>query len=248
MPCFINLWLDDVHTPFVPNPKDLVTVKEDWEKVEPFKLVLQEMDNQIGRLLEGLKLLDMDDNTLIFFTSDNGPNPSYGSRRTNGLRGRKGTLYEGGIRMPFIVRWPSVIAPNQINENSILASVDIFPTLCAITGSTIPEEFQLDGENRSDQILKNKDSERSRPLFWEFSRKKRNSIATNNDPMPQLAIRWNEWKLLIFIDGSEVELYNIKNDPEEKNNVAEQNKWLTDRLTFKAFTWFNQSFREFADK
>jgi arylsulfatase A-like enzyme len=148
--------------------------------------------------------------------------------------------------MPFIVRWPSVIAPGQVNESAILGSVDLFPTLCSITGSPIPSEYRLDGEERSDPILRNKNRERSAPLFWEFSSKKQST--PDDDPMPRIALRWKEWKLLVFIDGSEVELYNMKNDWEEKENVAGQNKMITDKLTFEALRWFNQSFREFANK
>jgi len=246
-PCYINLWPDDVHTPFVPNPQQLSTDKNDWEKVESFRSVLKEYDKQIGRLMQGLKSLGVDNNTLIIFSSDNGPNPSYGVERTKGLRGKKGTLYEGGIRMPFIVRWPSVIAPNQVNENSVLASVDIFPTLCSITKSRISTDFQQDGEDRSDVILNNKNSERNKPVFWEFSRRKQTATGKENGPMPQIAVRWQEWKLLVFIDGSEVELYNMEDDPLEQNNVADQYKNTTERLKFEALRWFGHSFREFAN-
>lgn len=246
-PCFINLWPDDVHTPFVPNPQKMSTGKNDWEKPEAFRYVLKEFDKQIGRLMEGLKSLGVDNNTMIVFTSDNGPNPSYGVERTKGLRGKKGTLYEGGIRMPFIVRWPSVIAPNQVNESSVLASIDMFPTLCSITKSQIPTEFPQDGEDRSDIILNNKNSERNKPLFWEFSRRKQIGANQDNGPMPQVAVRWKEWKLLVFIDGSEVELYNMENDLLEKNNIADQHKRIADRLKAEALRWFNQSFREFAN-
>ncbi|MDY0184073.1 MAG: sulfatase-like hydrolase/transferase [Proteiniphilum sp.] len=246
-PCYINLWPDDVHTPFVPNPQQLSTDKNDWEKVESFRYVLKEYDKQIGRLMQGLKSLGVDNNTLIIFSSDNGPNPSYGVERTKGLRGKKGTLYEGGIRMPFIVRWPSVIAPNQVNENSVLASVDIFPTLCSITESRISTDFPQDGEDRSDVILKNKNSERNKPVFWEFSRRKQTASGKENDPMPQVAVRWQEWKLLVFIDGSEVELYNMEDDLLEQNNVADQYKSTAERLKFEALRWFSHSFREFAN-
>ena len=243
-PCFINLWPDDVHNPYVPNPEDMETKQGDWNKREAFTFVLEELDIQIGRLIEGLQTLGVDDNTLIIFTSDNGPDPSYGVDRTGGLRGKKGTLYEGGIRMPFIIRWPSVIAPGQVNDESILCSVDLFPTLCSITGTPISSDYRLDGEDRSDPILKNKHRERHAPLFWEFSSKKQS--APDNPPMPRVTVRWEEWKLLVFIDGSETELYNMKNDREEKVNIAAQNKVLADKLTFEALSWFNQSFREFA--
>lgn len=246
-PCFVNLWPDDVHTPFVPNPKDMPTSKEDWEKPEAFKYVLKDFDEQIGRLMQGLKRLGVDDNTMIIFTSDNGPNPSYGVERTKGLRGKKGTLYEGGIRMPFIVRWPAVIAPNQVNERSVIAAIDLFPTLCSITKSDITTDFTLDGEDKSDVILQNRDSERDQPLFWEFSRRKQKGTNQDNDPMPQVAVRWQEWKLLVFIDGSEVELFNMESDPLEKNNIADQHRNIADRLTFEALRWFGQSFREFAN-
>ncbi len=246
-PCYINLWPDDVHTPFVPNPQQLSTDKNDWEKVESFRFVLKEYDKQIGRLMQGLKSLGVDNNTLIIFSSDNGPNPSYGVERTKGLRGKKGTLYEGGIRMPFIVRWPSVITPNQVNENSVLASVDIFPTLCSITKSRISTDFPQDGEDRSDVILKNKNSERNKPVFWEFSRRKQTATGKENGLMPQVAVRWQEWKLLVFIDGSEVELYNMEDDPLEQNNVADQYKNTAERLKFEALRWFSHSFREFAN-
>lgn len=245
-PCFINLWLDDVHTPFVPNPDDMETKRGDWEKREAFRFVLKDLDDQMGRLIDGLKSLGVDENTLVIFTSDNGPNPSYGVERTKGLRGRKGTLYEGGIRMPFIVRWPSVIAPGQINEKAVLGSVDIYPTLCSIVGSSLAADFCLDGEDRSQVILKNKLEERNAPLFWEFSSKKKDSPI--DEPVPQVAVRWKEWKLLVFIDGSEVELYNMENDREEKKNVAEENKSITERLTFEALRWFSKSFREFANE
>ena len=247
-PCFINLWPDDVHTPFVPRPDELYTEKGDREKEEAFIFVLKNLDEQIGRLVKGLKKLGVDDDTMIIFTSDNGPNPGYGAKRTKGLRGKKGTLYEGGIRMPFIVRWPSVIAPNQINNNSIIASIDLFPTLCRITETQHPVEFMPDGEERSDIILKNKDSQRVEPLFWEFSRKKKGDNNKKSDPIPQLAVRWQEWKLLVFIDGTEVELFNVINDPGEKHNVADQNREITDKLTFEALQWLNQSYREFAER
>ncbi len=246
-PSFVNLWPDDVHSPFIPHPDDMLTEKEDWEKVEAFKHVLKDLDDQIGRLVQGLKELGEDENTLIIFTSDNGPFPSFGVERTRGLRGRKGTLYEGGIRMPFIVRWPAVIAPGQVNERTVLASVDLFPTLCGITASEVPSEYTLDGKDWSDLFLHAKVSERETPLFWEFSRRKKVQNGNDEGPVPQVAVRWKEWKLIVFMDGTEGELYNIEKDPREQDNVAEQYPGLTRQLTFKALRWFGQSFREFAN-
>lgn len=246
-PCFINLWPDDVHTPFVPHPDELYTEKDDWEKREAFIPVLKNLDEQIGRLVNGLKMMGEEDHTMIIFTSDNGPNPSYGAQRTKGLRGKKGTLYEGGIRMPFIVRWPSVIQPSQVNTHAILASIDLLPTLCRITETPLPVGYTLDGEERSDIILGNTDNQRDKPLFWEFSRKKKNDNPANSITIPQVAVRWKEWKLLVFADGTEAELFHLINDPGEKNNVADQHRTITDKLAFEALQWFRQSYRELAD-
>ncbi len=246
-PVFVNLWPDDVHTPFVPNPNDLETEQGDWEKPEAFKLVLKDFDDQIGRLMAGLKQLGVDQNTMLIFTSDNGPNPDYGVERTGGLKGKKGTLYEGGIRMPFIVRWPAKIAPNQVNDKAILASVDLFPTLSAITGSTIKENFMIDGENRAEVILNNKNMDRNKPLYWEFTRNIPAAKDKNGNFMPQIAVRQGEWKLLVYPNGTGVEVYNVIADRGEKINLAGKNPTLEKELKEKALNWFKQSYREFAN-
>lgn len=247
-PFFVNLWPDDVHTPFVPNPCDMETEEDDWERPEAFKFVLKEFDTQIGRLMSGLKTLGVDENTLVIFTSDNGPNPDYGVERTGGLRGKKGTLYEGGIRMPFIVRWPAKIAPNQMNDQSIIASVDLFPTLCKITGTQLPAGYTLDGEDRSDVLVNNKHKERDNLLFWEFGSNTSQINNKNKTRSPQIAVRKGDWKLLTNPDGSETELYNLKLDRAEKQNVAAKNPALTAELKKSAIKWFNKAYREFAGK
>jgi len=247
-PVFVNLWPDDVHTPFVPNPDDMETEQGDWEKPEAFKLVLRDYDIQIGRLMKGLKELGVDENTLVIFTSDNGPNPDYGVARTKGLRGKKGTLYEGGIRMPFIVRWPAKIAPNQVNESAVMASVDLLPTLCSITGTELPYGYELDGEDRSAVLLGKNNVERKKPVFWEFGV---NSSTINNKNKalrsPQIAVRKGDWKLLTNPDGSETELYNIVKDRAEKQNVATSNPELTAEMKKTAIDWFNKAYRQYAD-
>ena len=247
-PVFVNLWPDDVHTPFVPNPDDMETEQGDWEKPEAFKLVLRDYDIQIGRLMKGLKELGVDENTLVIFTSDNGPNPDYGVARTKGLRGKKGTLYEGGSRMPFIVRWPAKIAPNQVNESAVMASVDLLPTLCSITGTELPYGYELDGEDRSAVLLGKNNVERKKPVFWEFGV---NSSTINNKNKalrsPQIAVRKGDWKLLTNPDGSETELYNIVKDRAEKQNVATSNPELTAEMKKTAIDWFNKAYRQYAD-
>ena len=246
-PCFVNLWPDDVHAPFVPNPDELATDKRDWEKQESFTVVLKDLDIQIGRLMKGLKDLGVDENTLVIFSSDNGPNPSYQNKRTVGLRGQKGTLYEGGIRMPFIVRWPKKVAPGQLNDQSVLVSVDLFPSLCKITGAKLPCNYPIDGEDRSNLLLGGKNVERNQPVFWEFNRNQSASGDDNSQRVsPQIAVREGDWKLLVNQDGSKVELYNLITDVNETTNVATKNPTIAASMKKKALAWYKKSVSEFA--
>lgn len=246
-PCFVNLWPDDVHAPFVPNPDELATDKSDWEKETSFTVVLKDMDIQIGRLMKGLKELGVDENTMVIFSSDNGPNPSYQNKRTVGLRGQKGTLYEGGIRMPFIVRWPKKITPGQVNDRSVMVSVDLFPSLCKITGAKLPGNYVLDGEDRSSLLLGGKDVQRNQPVYWEFNRNQASSEESNSQRVsPQIAVRDGDWKLLVNQDGSRVELYNLITDVNETTNVAAKNPAIAASMKKKALEWYKKSVSEFA--
>jgi arylsulfatase A-like enzyme len=240
-PAYINLWPDDVHTPFVENEGGKSSPKDNWEKESAFTAVLTEMDKQIGRLMQGIKDLGLEEETLILFTSDNGPNPRYVGRRTLNMRGQKSQLYEGGIRMPFIAHWPGKIAPNQYNSQSVFCSVDLFPSLCAITGTPLPTDFQLDGLDMSNVMLGATQDNRPQPLFWQFGK-------TLADPKsPHIAVRDGDWKLLVDIDGGRTELYNMKTDFLESKNVASANPEITNRLKPMALQWFGQAYRQYAD-
>src|SRR5690606_20590005 len=101
---------------------------------ENFWGVLEEYDRQIGRLLDGLKEAGLEENTIIFFTGDNGPAPHYDHMRTDGMRGMKISLYEGGIRQPFIIRWPGHIKPGTVNSQTMMTAMDLLPTLTSLAG------------------------------------------------------------------------------------------------------------------
>lgn len=235
-PCFVNLWPDDVHTPWV-YENDEARLRE---SAGSFSIVLRELDRQIGRLMDGLERLGIDGNTLVVFTGDNGPAPAFDGHRTNSLRGQKGTLYEGGIRMPFIARWPGTISPGQLNTRSVLCMVDLFPSLCAIAGAELPAGYRLDGVDMSATILGREQAVRDVPLFWEFGKPKKNRVS------PHIAVRDGNWKLLVNADGSGVELYDMKGDCLEKNNVAAAYPQVTGELKAKAIAWFGTAYREHA--
>ena len=236
-PCFINLWPDDVHTPWVYEEDG----NQGRESEVNFTQVLAELDVQIGRLMKGLKDLGIDNNTMVIFTSDNGPAPGFNGKRTDDLRGQKATLYEGGIRMPFIVRWPNKIQGGQVNSSSVICSVDLFSSLCAITGTSLPTKYPTDGEDMSETLLGEEEGTRTNPLFWEFGKN------LTNRTSPHIAVREGKWKLLVNADGSNVELYNMETDYLEKFNVASSNTDIVNRLKPMAINWFEASFRQFAD-
>ena len=236
-PCFVSLWPDDVHTPWVYDGDEA----SQRESAASFSIVLKELDRQIGRFMQGLKDLGIDDNTIVIFTGDNGPAPAFDGHRTNSLRGQKGTLYEGGIRMPFIIRWPSVITPGITNSTSVVCMVDLFPSLCKIAGADIPTDYPLDGLDMSDVITGNSNRERTTPLFWEFGKTKADRIS------PHIGVREGNWKLLVNADGSNTELYNMETDFNEQYNVAQTHPDITARLKKAAIEWFNKAYREYAD-
>lgn len=235
-PCYVNLWPDDTHLPFVPSPE----LKEKYHagnntSGEPnFKGVLEEYDNQMGRLLSGLEKLGVAGNTLVVFTGDNGPWPSYERRRTGGLRGCKLSLYEGGIRQPLLVWWPGTAPAGRVNEQTVLSAVDLLPSFCRLAGVTIPEEIaaKLDGEDLSAAFTGGAPV-RSKPLFWEYGRNEKSFSypKTPGDRSPNLAVRDGKWKLLINADGSGAELYNIESDARETRNCVSEQAELAARLS-----------------
>lgn len=236
-PCFVSLWPDDVHTPWVYEGDDA----SQRQSSHSLSIVLAELDRQIGRFMQGLKDLGIDQNTIVIFTGDNGPAPDFDGHRTNDFRGQKGTLYEGGIRMPFIIRWPNHIPVGVKNDKSVVCMVDLFPSLCKIAGAEIPTNYPLDGIDMSDVITGQSDRERTTPLFWEFGKTKADRVS------PHIAVREGEWKLLVNADGSRTELYNMTTDFNEKHNVASANPAITERLKKAAIDWFNEAYREYAD-
>lgn len=194
---------------------------------------ITQMDAAFGRLMKTLDDLKLREDTVVWFTSDNGP--AITSIHPHGsagpLREKKGYLYEGGIRVAGMIRWPSHIKPNQICDIPI-SGVDVLPTLCELAGIDVPKDRTLDGLSIA-PLLKGKEFRRDKPLFWHFIRARGG---------PKVALRQGDWKLLAQLDkptqggGGDIdnaiqqvlktaklekfELYNLKNDIAEKTNLA----------------------------
>ncbi|UKT65957.1 sulfatase-like hydrolase/transferase [Pedobacter mucosus] len=239
-PCFINLWPDDVHTPWIPRTEKEYTGKFPMnpEEEAAFKLVLQEYDVQIGRLLDGLKKMGADKNTIVIFTSDNGPLPSFRGSRAEGLRGSKLSLYEGGTRMPFIISWPGHVPIGKIDETSEVNATDLLPSLAKMAGISLPATYKGDGVDRS-ALFAGKPSLRGKDMFWEYGR---NDIAfaypRAPNKSPNLAIRSGEWKLLMNANGTDLQLYHITIDKKETTNLSSTKPKITEALRKKLLNWW----------
>lgn len=230
-PFYINLWPDDVHTPLEP-PRHL---RGNGSISDLYKGVIKEMDDQLGRLFNYIrnnpKLVN---NTLIILASDNGPAPNVGS--AGNLRGHKGQLYEGGIREPFIVWGPTIISSQKkgtVNTKTVMAAMDLSPSIIKIAGAKKTKGIKYDGVDMSEVIFGHKESLRKTPIMWQ-----RPPGTSPQDP--DLAIRERDYKLLIKIDGSDAQLYNILMDNEEKVNIAEQYPKLTNKLKNKVLEWYSE--------
>lgn len=242
VPCFINLWPDDVHTPWIGNQEEMDLVPKGTNSRENLKTVLKEYDYQIGRLLKTLEEEGLDKNTIVIFTSDNGPAPSFQRLRGNGLRGQKASLFEGGIRMPFIVWGPKANIPSgQTDSTTIISALDMYTSLCAMAGSSIPVQLDSDGEDMS-SALRGMPQERAKPIYWEYKRHEGAAFpkARRLDASPNVAIRDGDWKLLVNHDGTDVMLFNTKEDLFEEQDIKEQYPEITERLKEQALAWRNQ--------
>jgi uncharacterized sulfatase len=232
-PFYVNVWPDDVHSPFDP-PADL---RGDGSKHALFNGVLVNMDRQLAPLFDYVRSSEkLRNNTLIIVASDNGPEPGAGSAAP--FRGTKGSLYEGGIREPLITWGPGLIPSDRqgtVDSSSVLSAVDFLPSLLKVAGVTVPASTKLDGTNRSDAFLgREKAAAAAKPIFW---KRPPDRPGPPRNRFPDLAVRDGNWKLLIDEDGTGVQLYDLATDPSESKNLAEAHPDVVKRLTAAVLTW-----------
>ncbi len=193
-------------------PSDAPYTDERWPQPDKNRAAMvTRLDSDIGKLMQQLVKSKVDTNTVVIFTSDNGPWRAGGSdpaffNASGGLRGQRGELYEGGLRVPLIVWWPGQVAASNVVD-APCAMWDILPTICELTGAGAANN--LDGRSLV-PALKGKAFSPAEYLYWEL----------HNDGFTQ-ALRQGEWKA-VRPHGKPMELYNLKNDPQEKKNVAAQ--------------------------
>jgi arylsulfatase A-like enzyme len=203
-------------------PSDAPYSDEPWPQPEKNKAaMITRMDADIGRLMDRLKKLKIDDNTVVFFSSDNGPHKEGGVdpkffQSAGPLRGLKRDLYEGGIRLPLIVRWPGRVKPGTVSDR-VSAFWDFLPTAAELAQAKVPEK--LDGLSLLPALLGQPQTHQHDFLYWEF-----------HERGFQQAVRMGDWKAVRPQAGAPLELYNLKTDLGEKENVAEKNPEIVAKI------------------
>jgi len=237
-PFFLYLSHNTVHIP-LEAPAELVDKYKNKPKPATgvnnptYAAMVEHLDSSTGRVLDKLDELGLRDDTIVIFFSDNG-----GLRQiytgngpivtTNApLRDEKGTLYEGGIREPLIVRWPGVVRPGT-ECNTPVTSVDFYPTFLDIAGAGKPKAQPLDGQSLL-PLLHRKGRFQDRALYWHYPHYHHSS--------PAGAIRAGDWKLIEFFEDGKLELYHLRDDLGEENNLAALFPRRTTALQKKLANW-----------
>ena len=232
-PFFLQVTTHEPHCPYIPSQEALKANAHLSERIQKYAASVTDLDRGVGRLLDLLEQEKLDQNTLVIFTSDNGPakpktNPEapyqeyYNAGSSGGLRGHKGDLYEGGPRVPFIVRWPGHSPSGKIDKVSVVNAVDLLPTLVGIAGVAMPKEWGGDGEDRS-SVLKGIPSGRSKTLFWRTEKSE--------------ALRDGDWKMVLNRKTGNAELFNLNKDPFEQQNLAKTSPEKTTRYLEELERW-----------
>ena len=230
---YLNLWPDDVHTPFWPP----VDQWKDGSKRQLFLSVLEEMDRQLGKLFNHIHNDPaLADNTLILACSDNGP--EQGAGVSGPFRGYKTHLFEGGIRSSLVVWAPNLMNKKvlgTINKKSVFSAIDLVPTLLSLTKTKTPKDANFDGESLPDVLLGKSKASRKKDLL--FRRPPDRDSFYGVKDLPDLAIRSGKWKLLCEYDGSDPLLYDLNKDREEKKNLAERHPKIVEDLAKRVIAW-----------
>ena len=234
-PFFLALWNYTVHWP-MEAPDKLVEKYKNLPvkgyRDHRYAAMIEAMDIAIGKVLKSLDDLNITEETLVIFTSDNGPFGGVGD--ASPLRADKGHLYEGGIRVPLIVRWPGKVEAGAVEETPVILT-DLHPTILSATGLDFNSTIPNDGHNLL-PLLKGKEKLKNRAVYWHYP-----NFAFHRDNRLGSAIREGDHKLIHFYDTDSVELYNLKNDIGEKNDLSGKMPQLASRLKNKLKVWLQDS-------
>ena len=246
-PFFLNLWFHEPHAPIAAPDEMVSTYGELKDKAAIYSGTIDNTDRAISRVVEKLKAMGVRENTLIIYASDNG---SYRDDRTGNLRGRKGSNWDGGIRVPGIFSWPGVIKKNRaVKEPAGL--VDVLPTLCGLLHLDVPQDRAIDGSDLS-PLLKGETNrfQRHQPMFWHLQKSRPMvamrdgdfSLVANPDyEISQSNMFQERWIPRVKKGGyKDFQLFDLSKDPGQTQNIASDNPALLKKLKAKLLK-INQS-------
>jgi len=195
---------------------------ETWKRdAKAYAASITRLDQYVGRIMAALDSLGLSENTVLMFSSDNGNEYDYGFKSNGIYRGVKRDLYEGGMREPFIVRWPGTVKAGSVSHE-LTAFWDFLPTACEIAGVKAPAN--IDGISYLPTLKAKKQKRQHKTLYWEF-----------HEQGGKMAVRKGDWKAVklnvqTLGFGAKTELYNLKNDPAETTNIAEIHPSIVKKL------------------
>ncbi|MCA9064099.1 MAG: sulfatase-like hydrolase/transferase, partial [Planctomycetaceae bacterium] len=233
-PMFICLWTYNPHYPFEA-PQELIEPYHGKEgpglRNPVYGGQITATDRAVGRVLRALDELQISDQSVVIFTSDNGG--WSGATDNRPLRDGKGYLYEGGLRVPLIVRWPGISRPGQILGTPVI-SMDLSATILDAAGVSIPPDSQLDGESLRPLFSGGQLSRDA--LYFHYPH-----FAFHKSNRPGSAIRRGSYKLILNYDDDSAELYDLASDLEEQHNVADASPDIADEMTQQLRRWLKET-------
>lgn len=208
-----------------------------------YAAMIASVDESVGRIIEKLDELSLSDDTIVIFTSDNGGVGGYsvegiGRNDTTSnlpLRGGKATYFEGGIRVPYVFKWPGKIASGRVSDEPII-SIDLYPSLLELTGTSAPQDYPLDGRSYLPLLLSDQAQLAHRDLYWHFPGYLGGSDLTWG-AKPQGIIRSGNHKLVEHFDTGQVELYDLAADLGETTNIASSHPEVVEELQARLAAW-----------
>lgn len=242
-PFYLNMCHYAVHTPFQSDPRFAAKYKDATmsKDAQAFATLIEGMDKSLGDILVKLDELGVAENTIIFFLGDNGGDAPLGGPEDYGssapLKGKKGSAYEGGVRVPFIASWAKVNPKNKFQkrypissgsvQNQMATIMDIFPSVLSVAGLKLPQKAVIDGANLKKMLAGKQDRKHNDYFLMHFPHEHRSSYFTT--------FRKGDWKLMYFYNPEtptqpSVKLFNLKIDPYEYNDVAMDNLELLQKL------------------
>ena len=234
-PFYLNLWLHETHAKVTARPQDRVGYEDVPEPYQTYYGAVSRLDAQVGRVLDLLDELDLAANTLVMFSSDNGPE-NFNTRLPHsvgspaGMRGRKRSLMMGGLNVPFLCRWPDVIPAGRVDKQIPLAAVDLMPTILAATAATPPANYESDGENVL-AAFRGEPFQRTKTMFWYW-------IGNHGkDNWPVLGARRGSFALLRDPAADRTELYDVVSDRFQQQDLSRSRPELARQLLNAIDEW-----------